>query len=80
MEIRDTEAEVCKDILARQQFGLRKYGRSVANNPLTEREWLQHAYEESLDLPIYLKRLMQQMDARGTTGFDVDKTQAGAAN
>jgi len=77
MEIRDTEAGVCEDILARQQFGMRKYGQSVANNPLTERAWLQHAYEEALDMAVYLKRLIQNMDARGTVGFDVDKTTVG---
>jgi len=58
-----TEARVCADIAKRQQFGLNKYGVSVADNPLTLRQWLQHAYEESLDLPIYLKRAMEEMDA-----------------
>ena len=60
----DTEQEVCKNILDRQQLGIKKYGRTVANNPLTERQWLQHAYEEALDLSIYLKRLIQEMDKK----------------
>ena len=64
--MKDTEQEVCKNILDRQQLGLKKYGRTVAGNPLTERQWLQHAFEEALDLAIYLKRLMQEMDAKNS--------------
>jgi len=64
--MKDTEQEVCKNILDRQQLGLKKYGRTVAGNPLTERQWLQHGYEEALDLAIYLKRLMQEMDAKNS--------------
>jgi len=32
----------------------------VANNPLSHKEWLQHAYEEALDMAIYLKRAMEE--------------------
>jgi hypothetical protein len=64
--MKDTEQEVCKNILDRQQLGIKKYGRTVAGNPLTERQWLQHGYEEALDLAIYLKRLMQEMDAKNS--------------
>lgn len=56
----DTELQVVTDILERQKKGLAKYGRSVADNPLTELQWLTHAYEECLDMAIYLKRLMQE--------------------
>lgn len=56
------EAMVCADIARRQAFGLNKYGVSVAENPLELRQWLQHAYEEALDLSVYLKRIMQEMD------------------
>lgn len=56
------EAMVCEDIARRQAFGLNKYGVSVAENPLELRQWLQHAYEEALDLSVYLKRIMQEMD------------------
>jgi len=65
MQIPDTERLVAGDILTRQQHGLNKYGVSVANNQLTQRQWLQHAYEEALDLAVYLKRLMQEMDLQG---------------
>jgi hypothetical protein len=58
----DTETLVCQDILARQKVGLKKYGATMADNPLPLREWLQHAYEETLDQALYLKRAMQEMD------------------
>lgn len=54
------EAEVCADIAARQTLGVAKYGTTVADNPLTHEEWLRHAYEEALDLAIYLKRAMRR--------------------
>ena len=59
-----TEAEVCADIARRQAFGKNKYGTTVAENPLSLRAWLVHAYEESLDLPIYLKRAIAEIDAQ----------------
>lgn len=58
------EALVCEDIAQRQLRGLVKYNVSVADNPLTLRQWLQHAYEEGLDQAIYLKRAMIEIDAR----------------
>lgn len=56
------EAMVAADIAARQRLGILKYGTTVAGNPLPLREWLEHAYQESLDLPIYLKRAIEEMD------------------
>ena len=61
-QIPDTEAEVVKDILARQELGLKKYGTTVAKNPLELRQWLQHAYEEKLDDAVYMKRAIQELD------------------
>lgn len=55
------EKMVCDDIEKRQQLGMNKYGISVQQNPLSLKEWLQHAYEESLDLSIYLKRAMEEL-------------------
>lgn len=43
-----------------QQVGIAKYGTTVAENPLTHAEWLQHAYEECLDMAVYLKRAMTE--------------------
>jgi len=57
-----TELRVCRLIAERQMRGVRKYGTTVEANPLTLREWLQHALEESLDHAIYLKRAIEQID------------------
>lgn len=57
-----TEARVCADIAGRQALGIRKYGTTVEGNPLTLREWLQHAYEETLDQAVYLRRAIEQID------------------
>lgn len=53
---------MCADIAERQQKGIAKYGVTVAENPLELREWLQHAYEETLDKAIYLKRAIAEME------------------
>ncbi len=60
-----TEARVCADIAKRQQVGIAKYGTTVKDNPLSLREWLQHAYEEMLDSAVYLKRAMEEMEKGG---------------
>lgn len=57
-----TEAAVCADIERRQRHGYAKYGTTVSDNPLTHRQWLQHAYEEALDMAVYLKRAIQELD------------------
>lgn len=57
-----TEARVMADIEQRQQLGIAKYGTTVADNPLSLREWLQHAYEECLDQAVYLRRAIEQID------------------
>lgn len=57
------EAAVCEDIARRQQLGKAKYGVTVADNPLSLLAWLRHAYEESLDFPIYLRRCIADLEA-----------------
>lgn len=58
------ELKVCEDIARRQQVGINKYGTTVADNPLALREWLQHAYEETLDKAVYLRRAIAEIDAK----------------
>lgn len=60
-----TEARVCDDIKWRQERGILKYGTTVSENPLTLRQWLQHAYEEALDQAVYLKRAIEEIDKNG---------------
>jgi hypothetical protein len=50
---------IIDDLLAREEKGLKEYGTTMDRTDLTELEWLQHAYEESLDLSIYLKKLIK---------------------
>ena len=57
-----TEARVCALVAQRQQFGLNKYKVSVAQNPLTHRQWLQHGLEEALDLAVHLHRSIEELD------------------
>lgn len=57
-----TEARVCADIAARQRRGIAKYGVTVEDSQLTLREWLAHSYEECLDMAVYIKRAMEELD------------------
>lgn len=44
------------------EIGLVKYGVTVAEIPLPLKEWLEHAYTETLDKAVYLKRAIQEME------------------
>lgn len=59
-----TEARICTEIAARKQMGINKYGTTVAENPLSLREWLVHAKQEALDQAIYLQRAIEEIDAQ----------------
>lgn len=50
---------VKQDLESRELRGLDKYGTTVDRDDLNELDWLQHAYEEALDLAVYLKRTIQ---------------------
>lgn len=73
---RGIEAEVCIEISKRQEFGIAKYGTTVADNPLSLRQWLVHAFEEALDQAIYLKRAIAEIDAQERRDLD-DMVRAG---
>jgi hypothetical protein len=49
---------VIMDLRVREERGLKTYGTTMDRTDLTQKEWLQHAYEEALDLALYLKKLM----------------------
>jgi len=51
--------QVARDVLDRAAFGRIKYGVTMDRTDLSRDQWFQHAYEESIDLANYLKRLMQ---------------------
>jgi len=50
---------VKEDLDRRATLGLKKYGVSLERTDLTEIDWIQHAYEEALDLSYYLRRLIE---------------------
>jgi len=53
------EAQVCADITARQRIGIAKYGVTVEQSA---DDMLRHAYEETLDKAVYLKRAIEEME------------------
>jgi hypothetical protein len=67
IEVSGTERKVCHDIAARQRVGVKKYGVSVEANLLDHHGWLQHAYEECLDMAVYLRRAMDGMEKNSIT-------------
>lgn len=50
------------DLLRRSEAGVAKYGLTLARTDLSLRDWLQHAYEEALDLANYLKCAIVDLD------------------
>ena len=56
------EESVIEEIRKRGQVGFKKYGKTMTRTDLSVREWLQLALEEALDLSVYLKRVIMEMD------------------
>jgi hypothetical protein len=50
---------IIDDLLFREEKGRIEYGTTMDRADLTELEWMQHAYEEALDLAIYLKKIIK---------------------
>lgn len=60
--ISKTLSAVIKDMKDREELGKTKYKCTLDREDLTLRDWLQHAYEESLDKSLYLKRAIREID------------------
>ena len=56
--------EVRKDLKDRSELGIKKYGVTLDREDLTLKDWLQHAYEESLDKCLYLKRAIKELNKK----------------
>lgn len=54
-----TVARVMADLEARAALGMSKYGVTLDRTDLSRKQWLQHAYEEALDMACYLRRLIE---------------------
>ena len=50
------------DLLRRSVLGIAKYGVTLDRTDLTLRDWLQHAYEETMDQANYLKRAILELE------------------
>lgn len=70
---------VREDLQQRSQLGIAKYGHTLAENPLTLRQWLQHAYEECLDQANYLKRSIMELAGQVAATEPERGSDAGAA-
>jgi hypothetical protein len=55
-------ARTCALLLSRSALGVRKYGTTLAANPLSRKQWLVHARDEALDMALYLQRLIDMED------------------
>lgn len=53
--------QVREDLHQRSQRGIYKYGTTLDRQDLDLKQWLQHAYEETLDKALYLKRAIQEL-------------------
>jgi hypothetical protein len=53
--------DTIKDMAARAEIGLAKYNTTMDREDLISSDWVQHAYEECLDMALYLKRLRKDM-------------------
>lgn len=56
-------AAVCADLQLRSEVGIKKYGVTLERTDLKLVDWLEHAYQETLDQANYLKRAI--MDLKG---------------
>lgn len=51
--------EVREDLKQRSELGIKKYNTTLDRTDLSQKQWLQHAYEEALDMALYLKRAIK---------------------
>jgi hypothetical protein len=63
IKVKDSVVEAVRhDLLSRSELGIKKYGVTLDRTDLDLRDWLQHAYEETLDQANYLKRAIMEID------------------
>lgn len=67
-------AQVMLDLRNREKMGIEKYGVSVDKAKLDALQWMQHAYEESLDHAIYMKKLILEAH-KNVEALEIDKVQ-----
>ena len=62
MKIDKVVEAVRQDLLKRSELGIKKYNTTLDRTDLDLKDWLQHAYEEALDMANYLKRSIIELE------------------
>ena len=66
----DILEKVIEDMVRREKRGFEKYNTTMDRQDLSLVEWLNHAYEETLDKALYLKKSIDMMTREGHyTGY-----------
>ena len=68
IEVTGIEAQICREIAARQAKGLKKYGTTLNDNPAKIVERLQHLKEELLDATLYTQWAINRIKAMEDDG------------
>tara|TARA_R110000851_G_scaffold108116_9_gene229043 strand:+ start:12972 stop:13190 length:219 start_codon:yes stop_codon:yes gene_type:complete len=63
------EEKVVEKILNRAEFGKNKYNTTMERTDLSLRQWIIHAQEESMDLAVYLQKLLDLLPVELNTEF-----------
>jgi hypothetical protein len=50
--------QVIDDMRKREAKGKKEYGTTLDRQDLSENDWIYYAYEEALDLSLYLKKII----------------------
>lgn len=53
--------QVIDKFRTRSQEGIKKYGTTLADNNLTQEEWLNHLQEELMDAVVYLEKIKNDL-------------------
>lgn len=55
-------SSVREDLKVRSEVGIKKYNTTLDRTDIDLKGWLQHAYEETLDKALYLKRAIRELE------------------
>ena len=67
---------VREDLLKRSQRGIEKYQTTLDRIDLELVDWLQHAYEETLDKALYLKKAMDELRGKKFCKCPINENQS----
>ena len=65
IEIIDPVVEaVCRKMMERSRYGIRKYENTLARKDFSVIDWLRHAQEEAMDLANYLQCVLDRFERK----------------